>query len=149
MNVKNAQENSKNKPIIIPDSSTIIDLVAKKKIDEKACTKLLHDITHGDIHIAMLPLLYWEVGNWVGRTYPKMATELLSSIMLWDTVEHPLDIYIVARTIEITSKYRGVTFYDASFHALAIILNGTLITSDKAYYNATHKLGHIRLLKDY
>ena len=42
-------------------------------------------------------------------------------------------------------KYR-VTFYDAAYHAVAIIRNGTLITADDAYYRKTSKVGHVQTL---
>ena len=149
MNVKNERRDSKSKPIIILDSSVIIDLVSRKKEYTQACQKLMHDITYGNVDIAILPLVYWEVGNWAIRHHPKMATELISSILLWDTIEHPLDIYVIGKAVDIAARYKGTTFYDASFHALAIILGGTFLTNDKAYYKATHTLGHVRLLRDY
>lgn len=44
------------------------------------------------------------------------------------------------------SKSGFPSIYDAIFHALAIVENGTLITADKKYYAKTKTLGHIKLL---
>ena len=40
-----------------------------------------------------------------------------------------------------------VTFYDASYHALAIQQKGTFITSDKKYFNKVRDKSHIQLLE--
>ena len=50
---------------------------------------------------------------------------------------------------EIVQKYKGVSFYDAVYHAMAIIYAGTLITADEKYYKKTKALGHSMLLQDY
>ena len=40
------------------------------------------------------------------------------------------------------------TFYDASYHALAILNNCNFITADRRHYQKTKALGHVRLLAD-
>lgn len=40
------------------------------------------------------------------------------------------------------------TFYDSSYHALAMLKDCDFITADKRYYEQTKELGHIKLLSD-
>ncbi len=41
------------------------------------------------------------------------------------------------------------SFYDACYHALAILNDGYFITADKRHFNKTQQLGHIVLLRDW
>lgn len=138
------------KPFIILDASILIAYFAREKDgNEPGFSRLAYDMNNGKVMPGILSIIYWEIGNWVCRDYPHRATEILSAVLLCNFQEHALDIAIANMAAKIVHKHKKVTFYDASYHALAIIKNGTFITADKAYYNATHKLGHIKLLKDY
>ena len=148
MNVKNDTRDL-YKPLIILDSSILIKFFAKEQGDEPGTSRLVNDMNNRRVKIAILPLMYWEIGNWVCRDFSHMATEVLSAIMLCDFEEHVLDMSIMNLTVDITREHRKVTFYDASYHALAITTGGLFVTNDKAYYKAAHKLGHIKLLRDY
>ena len=44
-------------------------------------------------------------------------------------------------------KYPGISFYDASYHALAKAYGIPYITADKKYYQMTEKEGNIKLLQ--
>ena len=45
-------------------------------------------------------------------------------------------------------QYR-VTFYDAVYHAVALLKKGTMITTDKAYYRKAAKTGNVVMLEDF
>lgn len=45
-------------------------------------------------------------------------------------------------------KYPRVSFYDASYHALAIAYDGLFVTADRKYYEMTRKEGNVTLLED-
>ncbi len=64
-------------------------------------------------------------------------------VTVWHTVE------VTEKAIEIMRKFKGVSYYDAIYHALAIIHEATFITADEKYYRQTKSIGHSMLLKDY
>ena len=64
-----------------------------------------------------------------------------------------LDQSCILKAIEICEtghKKSGFpSFYDASYHALAILNNCIFVTADTRHVSKTHQLGHIILLKDW
>jgi hypothetical protein len=59
----------------------------------------------------------------------------------------------IEKTLEICEsghdKSGFPSFYDASYHALAINNDCYFITADKRHFNITQQLGHIVLLSDW
>jgi hypothetical protein len=43
----------------------------------------------------------------------------------------------------------GVTFYDAAYHALAIVKDGTMVTADRRYVRKCARAGHVGLIADW
>ena len=64
-----------------------------------------------------------------------------------------LDKPCIEKTLEICetghAKSGFPSFYDASYHALAINNNCYFVTADKRHFNKTLQLGHIVLLSDW
>jgi predicted nucleic acid-binding protein len=64
-----------------------------------------------------------------------------------------LDKACIEKTLEICEaghvKSGSPSFYDASYHALAINNNCYFITADKRHFSKTQQLGHIALLSDW
>lgn len=59
----------------------------------------------------------------------------------------PLEDYYLETAQELQRKYPGISFYDASYHALAIAHRCPYITADKKYYERTRKEGRVALLE--
>ncbi len=142
-----------SKQIFILDASVMIKLIAQEDgIDsplEKSIQKLTKDITQKKIGIISTPLLCWEVGNWAGRAFPGQALEIISSLPVFGIQEHRLNLEVSSETFSIMRRCPRVTFYDASYHGLAMSTGGIFITNDVAYYREAHHLGRITLLQDY
>ena len=60
----------------------------------------------------------------------------------------PNESDLIKKTLRIMKKHPRVSFYDASYHALAMAYDGLFITADREYYMETKDEGNIRLLKD-
>jgi len=60
-----------------------------------------------------------------------------------------LSIETAALAFKIMKKCTSVSFYDASYHALALYSGGTFITADKKYFKKARSFGHIQQLKTY
>lgn len=136
-------------PLVVLDASVLIKFVAKESGDERSLMLLQRDIREGKIDVAIPPLAYWEIGNWAARKYPQEATRLLSYFMMCGFREMPLDLHTAGTAIEIMRKHKRVSFYDASYHALAMRISATFITADSTYVSETKKLGNICLLSNY
>ena len=42
-----------------------------------------------------------------------------------------------------------MTFYDAVYHAVALLLKGVLVTADEAYFRKARKKGRVVMLRDW
>lgn len=149
MNVKKAF----SRPSYVLDASVIIKLIVREAGDsdimEHAVFRLGEHIQRGDITLSTSSLAYFEVGNWAARAFPHEALAIMSSLLLFDIKEHVVNVEIVATACEIIRECSKVTFYDASYHAMALEDDSIFLTNDKAYYlQAKHK-GHIQLLERY
>ncbi len=142
-----------SKQTLVMDASVMIKLIAQEDgIEtplEKAVQKLSSDILDNMFDIVSSPLLCWEVGSWASRAFPQQALQIISSLPIFGIQEHRLSLEVSSLTFEIMRKCPHVSFYDASYHGLAMYLNATFLTNDTAYHREAHSFGHIKLLKDY
>lgn len=87
----------------------------------------------GRVCLLVPSLWYYEVGNIVARHIPDHASAAmnhLSSLLApWTRAPTP---EVQTLTLDLMRSH-GVTFYDASYHALAIASRGVLITADALY----------------
>lgn len=60
----------------------------------------------------------------------------------------PIEYDLMDASSRLMQKYQGISFYDASYHALAIAYDATFVTTDKKYYSQVKKEGNIKLLDD-
>ena len=85
-----------------------------------------------EIDLIVPSLWVYEVGNVLTIKYPEVARVLLAHLINLDIpVAHPS-----LRQIELTTKLvarHGVTFYDASYHALAVAMGAMLVTADEKF----------------
>lgn len=138
-----------SKPTLVIDSSVLIAYFDREEGHEPGFSKLRSEMNLSKIHTMVPSLFNWEIGNWIARKHTHGAVELLSALLICGFQEYTLDIETIDIAIDITRKYKKVTFYDASYHAMAIKTGGTFITVDKKYYHEARHLGHIKLLQDY
>lgn len=99
--------------------------------------------------LLMPEIFRYEFLNTIGRLKGrKAAMEAFEAITRRQVSLFPLspDIEIIA--LNLVEKYPGVSFYDATFHALAMLYKVDFITSDKKYYELVKKEGNIKLLDD-
>ena len=95
--------------------------------------KLLDALAYERIRVNAPALWYCEVGNTLARKYPDQADV---SLQRFQAMLHGCVAGVCAewrnRTIDLVRRY-GVTLYDASYHALAIVNEGTFVTADEKY----------------
>ncbi|MEA2414491.1 MAG: hypothetical protein QOI58_1148 [Thermoanaerobaculia bacterium] len=110
---------------------------------------LLVDHMEGRVKINIPTLLYYEVGNILlfGRSRPpiEQAAEALT-----DLFSIPLEVVhpaMVSSDITLRlASLRGLTYYDATYVALAEMLDCPLITADRRLAERARVTGRVRLL---
>jgi len=137
-----------NKLITIDASVLLKWLIAESEDMEQAVLLRTH-FEKKKVEFIVPSFCFAEVCNILYRKVPHAAIEFYSYILELQITEHQLSFNIVNIAFKLMEQYHAVSFYDASYHALAILENGTFITADKKYYEKTRKEGHIMLLKNY
>ena len=96
---------------------------------------------------AFVPALWlFEVGNTIARRFPDEARMWLTTLMKFELkVIAPSHQWLEA-VLGLTKRY-GVTFYDAAYHAIAIICRGQFVTADERYVNRVIEAGSVVLLR--
>ncbi|MDD2722994.1 MAG: type II toxin-antitoxin system VapC family toxin [Methylovulum sp.] len=126
-----------------------------KEQDSHQAKALIEKLLIDKIHIIVPQLWVYEVlatvsiGNYSAIEVYGLMIKLQKSLL--HTVE--LDEYCVNKIIDICktghTKSGFPSFYDSSYHALAILNDCYFVTADKKHFSKTQQLGHIVLLNDW
>lgn len=129
---------------VVPDASVLLKWVLPPTNEAHVAQALaLRDaILREEVVPAVPALWYYEVGNTLGRRYPADAGRMMTVLRAFSMEEWGPTDALQGAALELTHEY-GVTFYDASYHALAIILGATFITGDARYINRAQAAGHV------
>lgn len=138
------------KPLFILDSSVAIKWLTKEEPFSQQADKVLDDYLAEQIEIEIPDIFWWEIGNYFGREADeKTATVVLMNLKKYQFSTHMLTNSMSVNAFKIMGKAKGVSFYDASYHALALEREGTFLTSDKKYVDKAKHLGSVCLLQNY
>lgn len=135
---------------LVLDSSVLIKWIIDEDDEVIKARSIESGFLDGKYKI-LLPMFYiWELNNFISRHFdPVTATSIFWHFKSYKFINFDLDINTAKLAFDITKRFEKISFYDASYHALAISENATFVTCDKKYYEKTKKLGHIVLLKDF
>ena len=136
--------------ILVPDASVLLKWALKgpEENDSIAATNLFEHWMEGKVEIVLPRLWAYEVGNVLGLRNPSRAEELMDIFLGYGFHEVDLSTTVCRKTYTLTRQCR-VSFYDAIYHAVALLHNGTLITADEAYHRQSVGIGQVRLLRDF
>lgn len=135
---------------VIPDASVILKWVlpSADERDRAAALQLREQATKGKVRIRTPSLWLYEVGNTLTRRAPNEAGDLLEALLSFGLDEAPWTQPWLVQAIELTSSFK-VTFYDAAYHALAIVERGVFVTADLQYLNKAGKAGAVVALQNW
>lgn len=134
----------------IVDASCLIKWVGLEAENLEQAEMLRLNYKKGQVNITVPAMAFWELGNYLGRELDeKSAASVFNNIKNYQFTQTLVTLEVAALTFHLMKKCPGTSFYDASYHALAIQNEATFLTADKKYYDKAKKLGHIQLLKDY
>jgi predicted nucleic acid-binding protein len=134
----------------VVDASVILKWVLPENISplQDQALSVRDAFVEGKIDLIAPSLWRYEVGNTLGRVIPEAASELFSyccDIRIREAVE---SLKRDNLALDLMKRWQ-VTFYDASYHALAIENDLDFITADEKYSNKLKQQGNVLALKDW
>ena len=120
--------------LVVPDASVILKWVLPSgdEPDLGQALALRDSIADGHVRAVVPSLWIYEVGNTLARRQPERAERSLGALSRFDLEDAPQSTRWLECALDLTQRY-GVTFYDASYHAHAIVGRGVFVTADERY----------------
>jgi len=136
--------------IIVPDASVLLKWAFRSpdESDKDNAIALLNAWLDGKVDIILPKLWSFEVGNVLMLKNIDIAIEIMEIFMGYNFMEYDMTIELCKETFKLMQKYK-VTFYDAVYHAVAILQKGILLTADESYWKKVRDAKHIVRLKDW
>lgn len=136
--------------LVVPDASVILKwgFKAPEERDRDEAAKILDAWLDGKLAILLPRLWAFEVGNVLGLKNPTHARELMDIFIGYRFPEADTSSEICHAALALMKKHR-VTFYDAVYHAVALLAGGLLVTADEVYHRKARGEGNIVLLRDW
>ncbi|MBV8496699.1 MAG: type II toxin-antitoxin system VapC family toxin [Gammaproteobacteria bacterium] len=136
--------------VVVPDASVILKWALPAQGEPDAARALaLRDAISDERVRAVVPALWlYEVGNTIARRFPVHATGWLRALLKLGLAEAPITDAWLDRALSLTQRY-PVTFYDAAYHATALMLRGVFVTPDRPYFDLAEKEGGVALLSEW
>jgi len=136
-------------PKIVVDTSVLIKWF-KTRGEELLveAEKLREEIDRGSVEVHVPALLLYEVGNILllkTRLGPAALGEAVAGLEALPMVVAPPAAPLLNRAFRL-GRQCGLTFYAASFLALAIELDCPFVTADQRLFERTHTLQRVRHL---
>jgi predicted nucleic acid-binding protein len=130
--------------LVVPDASVLLKWVLPEEREPHAAQAIAirEAFIAGRIRLLVPPLWFYEVGNVLVMNYSDSAAERLAALAAFHVPEARPTAAWRERIIKLAAE-RGVTFYDASYHALAEILDGIFVTADDKYLRKAGPDSHL------
>ena len=115
------------------------------------------DAVAGKLHLVVPSHCLYEVTNTLGRLITAEAHTFMSYLISSGLVEEaPLSAELAQCALALVTKYppphsgvgsgdKSLSLYDATYHALALILKGTFVTTNAKYFALAQAEGAIEL----
>ena len=136
--------------IVVPDASVIlkwIDRLPGEK-DREHADALLDAWLNGRLEIVVPPLWAFEVSNVLGQDDPLGAGPIMDELLGYRFEEADTTPELFRAAFGLMKDFR-VTFYDAVYHAVALLRKGVFVTADEAYFRKAGRRGGVSLLREY
>jgi predicted nucleic acid-binding protein len=120
--------------LVVPDASVLLKWVLPEEREPHAAQAVaVRDaFIAGRIRLLVPTLWFYEVGNVLAANYADSAAQRLAALAAFRIPEARPTAAWRERIVKLAAE-RGVTFYDASYHALAEMADGVFVTADEKY----------------
>ncbi len=136
--------------IVVPDASVLLKWVlhASDEPDTEKALALRQAAISGVATLVVPRLWLYEVGNTLTRRFPAQAEPLLEALLDFGLTEARRSPRWLRQTVSLARQH-GVTFYDAAYHATALVRGGVFVTADERYVRRAEGTGGVVLLRDW
>ncbi len=136
--------------IVIPDASVILKWVLPQNISpfQKQALAIRDASLTDQISLIVPPLWRYEVGNTLTRLVPDNALQLMVLCESVGLVEVKADDKWLEIAIDLVRQSK-VSFYDAAYHALAVVQSAVFVTADEKHVRKLKYSDHVCLLEDW
>ena len=136
--------------LVVPDASVILKWVlpSGNEADLGPALALRDSIVEGRVRAIVPALWFYEVGNTLARRQPDRAERSLDTLVRFDLESALQSPQWLESALDLTRRY-GVTFYDASYHAHAIVQRGVFVTADERYVRRAEDAGFVMRLSEW
>ncbi len=136
--------------IVIPDASVLLKWVlpGDDEQDGDAALALRDEAVAGAVELVVPQLWLYEAGNTLARRFPDQAGELLASLVDFGLTEARLDSRWRTQAVSLAVAYE-VAFYDAAYHAVALVYGGVFVTADERYVARASRAGSVSTLRQW
>jgi predicted nucleic acid-binding protein len=132
--------------VFVPDASVILKWVLGETENQDKAIELLEGWLNQEHEFILPPLWLYEVGNVLGLKRAKDAEKILGLLLEYEFSDCQITRELVNSTFGLMREFKGVTFYDAIYHAVALLENGVMVTADRAYFEKVKGKGRIILI---
>jgi predicted nucleic acid-binding protein len=136
--------------VVVADASVLLkwalDPLPEDGLEQAAL--LQEEWLDGRIEIVLPGIWAFEVANVLALKKPAQAGELMEIFLGYRIPEAETTPELCRATFRLMKACR-VTFYDAVYHAVALLRKGVLVTADEAYFRKAGNNGRIVLLRDW
>ncbi|MCD6513720.1 MAG: type II toxin-antitoxin system VapC family toxin [Candidatus Odinarchaeota archaeon] len=139
--------------IIVVDCSVAVKWFVREKFSSNAI-QLLKDFKDGLIDLHAPYLIQAEFTNAIRKYYlsgvidESTLSEITNIIKKLPINYHSMDWDMIDHALRIAINF-NITVYDSIYFTLAENVNGTVITADERFYNATRKSEKVIFIGDY
>lgn len=137
--------------LLVADASVLLKwfLPPERESHADRADRLRAAHVDGTVTLCVPTLAEYELSNTLSRV--KSREDALADMVDFQALELRAETMTRARlerAIGLVARF-GVTFYDASYHALAMEMSTMLITADERYRERAGSAGHIRPLSEW
>jgi predicted nucleic acid-binding protein len=134
--------------VVVPDASVILKWVLQRgtEPDSDVALALLEAYVESAIDIRLPTLWRYEVGNVLGIKEPDLAREAMEALLTYQFPEAALERGYCLDVLRLMRELRGASFYDVSYHVLAMRTSGVYVTADRDYVERAGRRKDVVLL---
>lgn len=134
--------------IVTPDAPILLlwVLPGDDEQDTDVALALRDEAVAGTLSLVVPQLWVYEVGNTLARRFPDDAVEMLASLADFGLIEAKPGPRWRIRAVSLSVTH-GVSFYDATYHSVALGLGGVFVTADERYVRRVSEAGGISSLR--
>ena len=136
--------------IVVPDASVVLKWVDRLpgEKDRERADALLDAWLSGRLDIVVPRLWAFEVANVLGREDPSRAGMTMEELLGYRFEEADSTPELCRTAFGLMKDFR-VTFYDAVYHAVALLRKGVFVTADETYCRKAAVRGGVVLLRNF